>query len=213
MSYEVLVEGGSAIRVESWTSALRELGVACEMPPRFVPITSMGWLAVRLEILDATLFGKARELQALGPLRVGFSFEVVTPSPDTPAAELRTLLQTRESRLARLESANAPAVAQEKERRRVEHVRALIEGQPVTELAKVTFRVPARSAAADYVAAVFCAGGLAMATEGRLIDTWADARWSGDSILAAAPRMVESMGLDDAAFDPARHDRFDGWGA
>jgi len=213
MSYEVLVEGGSGIRVDTWTSALRQLGVACEMPPKFVPLTVMGWLAVRFEILDNTLFTRAADLQALGPLRVGFSFEVTTPSPETPASELRALLNLRESRLARLVSANAPAVAQDKEHRRAEHVRALIEGRATPEPAKVTFRVPARSAAADYVAAIFCAGGLAMSTEGRLIDTWADRRWSGDSILAAAPRMVESIGLDDAAFDPARHDHFDGWHA
>jgi hypothetical protein len=211
MSYEVLVEGGSAIRVEAWTRALRDLGIACETPPGFVPITWLGWLAVRFEILDTTLFRRAPELAALGPLRVGFSFEVGVPSPETPTAELAALLSVRSGRLARLEATNAPAVAQEKERRRVEHVRALIAGEADPTPARATFRVPARSAAADYIAAVFCAGGLARATEGRLLDTWGDAGWSGDSILAAAPRMVESIGLDDAAYDPAHHDRFDRW--
>lgn len=209
----MLVEGGSAIRVDAWTRALRDLGIACEMPPRFEPLTWLGWLAVRFEILDTTLFRRAPELQALGPLRVGFSFEVAVPSPDTPPAELAALLEVRSARLARLESTSAPAVARDKERGRVEHVRALIAGKAEPAPARATFKVPARSAAADYVAAVFCAGGLALATEGRLLDTWADARWSGDSILAAAPRMVESIGLDDAAYAPAHHDRFDRWPA
>jgi hypothetical protein len=211
MSYEVLVEGGSAINVDAWTSAMAEMGIHCQMPPGFVPVTWLGWLAVKIEIVDTTLFPRAADLKAMGALRVGFSFEVRVPSPDTPASELATLLSVRSARLARLETTNAPSIAQEKERQRVEHVRALLAGDGRLEPAKVTFRVPAKSAAADYVGAVFCAGGLAIATGGRLLDTWADARWSGESILAAAPRMVESIGLDDASYDRARHDRFDGW--
>ena len=71
--------------------------------------------------------------------------------------------------------------------------------------------MPAKSAAADYVGAIFSAGALAQSTGGRLVDTWAEAGWSGESIAAAAPRMVESIGLLDEVFDPAMHDRFDGW--
>lgn len=211
MSYEVLVEGGTAIRIDTWLSALRELGLACDFPPGFVPTAFLGWLAVRLEILDDNLFIGSGRLQVMGPLRVGFSFEVSVPAPDTRPEDLRAHLEARSSRLKRLESSNAPAAQQERERKRVERAKDLLAKKPSSEKARIVFRVPAKSAAADYVGAIFCAGALAQATGGRLVDTWAEAGWSGETIAAAAPRMVESIGLLDEVFDPAMHDRFDGW--
>ena len=213
MSYEVLVEGGNAIRVETWLAALRALGLACEFPPGFVPVAWRGWLAVRLEILDTSLFARAKDLQSLGPLRVGFSFEVTVPPIDTPPADLRKHLAAREERLVRLESVRTPEAQLERARKRVARARALLAGTAEAEPAKAVFQVPARSAAADYGGAIFAAGGLALATGGRLLDTWAEAGWSAVSITAAAPHMVESIGLDNTAFDPGRHDRFDRWPA
>lgn len=211
MSYDVLVEGGGAIEADAWVAGARELGVAFEFPPAFVPVAWLGWLPVRLEILDLTLFDRAGELAALGPLRAGFSFEVGIPAADTPAIDLRAHMVAREERLSRLESVAAPDPLLDKERSRVLRARALLAGGAGPEPARVSFSVPARSTAADYVAAVFCAGALARATGARLVDTWAGAGWSGDSILAAAPRMVQSIGLGEDAFDPVRFELFDGW--
>jgi hypothetical protein len=211
MSYDVLVEGGGAIQVGAWVAAARDLGVTCEFPADFVPVAWLGWLPVRMQVLDSTLFERAGDLAALGPLLVGFSFEVGAPAADTPAVELSAHMAARDERLARLVSVAAPEAVVEKERARVLRARALLAGGAGPEPAHVTLSVPARSTAADYVAAVFCAGALAQSTGGRLVDTWAGAGWSGDSIIAAAPRMVQSIGLGDDAFDPARLQVFDGW--
>lgn len=209
MSYDINVEGGSAIDLGAWAASLLHLGVGCAFHPAFVPTAWFGVVPVRLEVLDPTLFRGAEELHAAGAIDASFEFSMSSVADDTPHDELEARSRFYAAKVARLEALSVPKIVIDFERANLERVGAQLAGVRSNEPASAL--LSALGSAANYVAAIYSAAALAQCTNGSLIDTYGGRTWTGDASLDAAPRMVEAVGLEDRAFSVESHERFTGW--
>ncbi len=203
MSYDINVEGGSAIDVGDWAASLLHLGVRCAFDPAFVPAAWFGSVPVRLEVLDPTLFRGAERLHAAGTILASFEFSMSSVADDTPLHDLDARSRFIAATVAQLEALSVPSVVIDCERAKFECVRAQLAGARSNEPACALFST--LGSAANYVAAIYSAAALAQCTNGSLIDTYGGKTWTGSAILDAAARMVEAVGLEDEAFAAESH--------
>jgi hypothetical protein len=199
MSFDVFVEGGTWITIDTWLQRAATLGARIELHPDFAPMDHSEWLPVKLELTRFDLFPAAKPHLAAGPWHAGFAFSLY-PGPDAPLESLAAKRASLERRVAKLRSLDAPPII-------VDHVLALISDLG-TAPQVASFSTPGGSTTAEYVAQIIGAAAYALASNAAFSNPQgSDGDLRGDAILDVLTPTIEEC---FEYLNPAV--RFDGWG-
>lgn len=190
MSYDLVLEGGRAVDVNAWITALARMGLRCRFADGFDPITHEGWVPLRCEIASGQEIPAAEEFSADSDA-LGFEMWLAAIAPDADPAAVARRRARLSARIRFLGAQSAPAVLVERAERELASLET-----PEKLVQRATIRVPSDSPPGCYVAAIYAAAAYAAAFDATMADSMPSdtmpegGRWAGAEALEAAPKLA-----------------------